>query len=42
MLVLGDKEVEGNEVNVRRYGSKDSETISFDEFLANIKAEITK
>ncbi|MFJ8237228.1 threonine--tRNA ligase [Ureibacillus sp. NPDC094379] len=42
MLVLGDKEVEGNEVNVRRYGSKDSEIISFDEFLANIKAEITK
>lgn len=42
MLVLGDKEVEGNEVNVRRYGSKDSEIISFDEFVANIKAEITK
>ncbi|MBM7606875.1 threonyl-tRNA synthetase [Lysinibacillus composti] len=42
MLVLGDKEVEGNEVNVRRYGSKDSETISLDEFVANIKTEITK
>ena len=42
MLVIGDKEVEAGGVNIRRYGSKDSETISFDEFLANIKAEITK
>ena len=42
MLVIGDKEVEEGSVNIRRYGSKDSETTSFDEFLANIKAEITK
>jgi len=42
MLVIGDKEVEANGVNVRRYGSKDSETISFENFLAAIKAEITK
>jgi threonyl-tRNA synthetase len=42
MLVIGDKEVEAGGVNVRRYGSKDSETISFQDFLANIKAEITK
>ncbi|HBT71891.1 MAG TPA: threonine--tRNA ligase, partial [Lysinibacillus sp.] len=42
MLVIGDKEVEANGVNVRRYGSKDSETISFEDFLATIKAEITK
>ncbi len=42
MLVLGDKEVEEGAVNIRRYGSKDSETVSFEEFLANIKAEITK
>ena len=42
MLVIGDKEVEAGGVNVRRYGSKDSETISFDEFLANITAEVKK
>ena len=42
MLVIGDKEVEEGSVNIRRYGSKDSETVSFDEFLTNIKAEITK
>lgn len=42
MLVLGDKEVEAGEVNVRRYGSKDSEIISFEEFLNNIKAEAIK
>ena len=42
MLVLGDKEVEEGAVNIRRYGSKDSETVSFEEFLATIKAEITK
>ena len=42
MLVLGDKEVEEGAVNIRRYGSKDSETIAFDEFLTTIKAEITK
>ncbi len=42
MLVLGDKEVEDSSVNVRRYGSKDSETVSFEDFLNNIKAEITK
>ena len=42
MLVIGDKEVEAGGVNVRRYGSKDSETISFEEFLANIKAEVAR
>ncbi|MEG0381286.1 MAG: His/Gly/Thr/Pro-type tRNA ligase C-terminal domain-containing protein, partial [Kurthia sp.] len=39
--VLGDKEVESNGVNVRRYGSKDSETVSLDEFVASITKEIT-
>jgi threonyl-tRNA synthetase len=42
MLVLGDKEVESNSVNVRKYGSKDSETIAFDEFLANLVQEANK
>ena len=42
MLVIGDKEVAEASVNIRRYGSKDSETLSFEEFLAHIKAEATK
>lgn len=42
MLVLGDKEVAENAVNIRRYGSKDSETISFEQFLADITAEVKK
>ncbi|MEK4230286.1 threonine--tRNA ligase [Solibacillus sp. FSL H8-0538] len=42
MLVIGDKEVEAGGVNVRRYGSKDSETVSFEEFLSNIKKEVAK
>ena len=40
MLVLGDKELESGSVNVRRYGSKDSETVSFDEFLKAIQADV--
>ncbi|KGR76810.1 threonine--tRNA ligase [Ureibacillus sinduriensis] len=42
MLVLGDKEMEAGDVNIRRYGSKDSETISLDSFLEMIKAEANK
>ncbi|KGR91417.1 threonyl-tRNA synthase [Ureibacillus massiliensis 4400831 = CIP 108448 = CCUG 49529] len=42
MLVLGDKEMESNSVNVRRYGSQDSETISFEEFVNNITKEANK
>ena len=42
MLVIGDKEVEAAGVNVRRYGSKDSETLAFEDFLNNIKAEVEK
>ena len=40
MLVLGDKELEDGSVNVRRYGSKDSETVPFDEFLKAIQEDI--
>jgi threonyl-tRNA synthetase len=40
MLVVGDKEVEAKTVNVRKYGEQKSETMAFDEFLTNIKAEI--
>ncbi|WP_163970188.1 threonine--tRNA ligase [Oceanobacillus halotolerans] len=39
-LVVGDKEVENNSVNVRRYGEKDSETISFEQFQTNIQEEV--
>ncbi|MBO6303593.1 MAG: threonine--tRNA ligase [Selenomonadaceae bacterium] len=39
-LVVGDKEIEDNTVNVRRYGEKDSKTVSADEFIANILKEI--
>ena len=42
MLVLGDKELEAGSVNVRRYGSQDSETVSFDEFLNNLIKEARK
>jgi len=33
MLVVGDKEIEENAVNVRKYGEQKSETISFEAFL---------
>lgn len=39
-LVLGDQEITENAVNVRRYGEKKSETMSYDEFEAMIKKEI--
>lgn len=42
MLVLGDKEVESDSVNVRKYGSKDSETVAFAEFLEKLVAEATR
>ena len=40
MLVLGDKEVESGEVNVRKYGEQKSESLPFDEFLARLKEEV--
>ncbi|MEN2467494.1 threonine--tRNA ligase [Ornithinibacillus sp. JPR2-1] len=41
-LVVGDKEVEEDAVNVRRYGEQQSETISYDNFEQLIKEEIEK
>lgn len=38
-LIIGKNEVENNEVNVRRFGSKDQETMSLDEFVKLIKEE---
>ena len=37
MLVLGDKEVESGEVNVRKYGEQKSESMQFEDFLSEIK-----
>ncbi|WP_186578418.1 threonine--tRNA ligase [Aquibacillus kalidii] len=39
-LVVGDKEIENNGVNVRRYGEKDSETKPLSDFVSEIEAEI--
>ena len=40
MLVVGDKEIEANAVNVRKYGEKDSATVAFADFLATIERDI--
>ncbi|MFD1206928.1 threonine--tRNA ligase [Sporosarcina contaminans] len=40
MLVLGDKEVESGEVNVRKYGEQKSESMPFDEFLKELQETI--
>jgi threonyl-tRNA synthetase len=42
MLVVGDKEVETKSVNVRKYGEQNSETISFEQFLEVLKAEVNR
>ncbi|MGM9926662.1 MAG: threonine--tRNA ligase [Bacillus sp. (in: firmicutes)] len=42
MLVVGDKEVEENAVNVRKYGEQKSETISFEDFKNLITAEVAR
>ena len=39
-LVVGDKEVENNEVNVRKYGSKDQETVEKETFIWELVDEI--
>lgn len=40
MLVLGDKEVESGEVNVRKYGEQKSESMPFEQFLQLLKSEV--
>ncbi len=40
MLVIGDKEIESGEVNVRKYGEKNSESVPFDKFVAEMLEEI--
>lgn len=39
-LVLGDREIESGEVNVRRYGEKKTETLVYEDFVSLIKEEI--
>ena len=39
MLVVGDKEVEENAVNVRKYGEQKSETVAFEDFKNMVAAE---
>ena len=41
-LVIGDKEIEANGVNVRRYGEQETASLSFEEFLSVIQKEIAE
>lgn len=40
MLVIGDKEIESGDVNVRKYGEKKSESIAYDQFIEMIKEDV--
>ena len=40
MIVVGDKEMEDNSVNVRKHGGDELGTVPFDEFFNSIKIEI--
>ncbi|MBX9973290.1 threonine--tRNA ligase [Cytobacillus firmus] len=42
MLVVGDNEVAEKAVNVRKYGEQKSETVSFEDFIAALKAEVKR
>lgn len=42
MLVVGDKEVEEEAVNVRKYGEQKSETMPFEAFLSKLNADVKK
>ena len=39
-LVVGDKEVEAGEVNVRRYGSKETASMSLEDYVALVTDEV--
>ena len=41
-LIVGDKEMEDKSVNVRRYGKKETETVSVDSFIEAIQADIAR
>lgn len=40
-FIIGDKEVEAKNINVRRYGSRDQNAYEFDEYVSILKEEIT-
>ncbi|MEE6727204.1 threonine--tRNA ligase [Pediococcus acidilactici] len=40
ILVVGDNEMDANSVSVRRYGEDDSQTVSVDQFMQDIEADI--
>lgn len=40
MLVVGDKEIEADAVNVRKYGEQKSESVQLDEFIGGIREEV--
>lgn len=42
MLVVGDNEAKEGSVNVRKYGEQKSETVSFEDFVKVIKAEVNR
>ncbi|WP_456278049.1 threonine--tRNA ligase [Bacillus sp. AK128] len=42
MLVVGDNEIQEHAVNVRKYGSQQSETVPFSDFLSSVLGEIKK
>jgi threonyl-tRNA synthetase len=42
MLVVGDKEMNENAVNVRKYGEQKSETVSFDTFVDALHKEVKR
>lgn len=42
MLVVGDKEVEGKAVNVRKYGEQNSETVLLSEFVNKLVSEVVR
>ncbi len=42
MLVIGDKEVNGENLVIRRYGSKEQKSLSWEEFKKELEGEIAK
>jgi threonyl-tRNA synthetase len=42
MLVVGDKEIAENAVNVRKYGEQKSETMALDDFIAFLQEEVRR
>ncbi|MEG0284781.1 MULTISPECIES: threonine--tRNA ligase [Vagococcus] len=39
-IVVGDKELDNGEVNIRRYGSKETETMNVDMFIESVVADV--